>query len=71
VNPAEGLGEFELADLRAIYRRCGPAVARIVIEAIAAAGAAGDDGCRCRQPAGDPLFAEFARFARARHQGAS
>lgn len=69
VNPAEGLGDFELADLRAIYRRCGPAVARIVIEAIAAAGFAGDGGCRCRQAAGDSLFVEFARFAR--HQGES
>ena len=66
VNPAEGLGEFEVADLGAIYRRCGPAVARIVIEAIAAS-AADEGGCRCRQPAGGSLFAEFARFAR--HQG--
>ena len=42
VNPAEGLGEFEHADLRAIYRRCGPAMARIVIEALAEAAAEPD-----------------------------
>ena len=35
VNPAEGLGEFEHADLRTIYRRCGPAMARMVVEALA------------------------------------
>jgi purine nucleoside phosphorylase len=67
VNPAEGLGDFEVADLRTIYRRCGPAVARIVIDAIAAAAAPGDRPCRCGQERGASLFAEFARFAR--HQG--
>jgi len=67
VNPAEGLGDFEIADLRAIYRRCGPAVARIVLDAIAAA-AAGERRCRCGQPGEASLFGEFARFAR--HQGA-
>ncbi len=42
VNPAEGLGEFEHADLRAIYRRCGPAMARMVMEALAEAAAEPD-----------------------------
>jgi purine nucleoside phosphorylase len=62
VNPAEGLGDFETDDLRDIYRRCGPAVARIVIEALAAAAPAAP--CRCQAPRGPSLFAEFARFAR-------
>ena len=35
VNPAEGLGEFEMADLKGIYERCGPIMGRFVIEAIA------------------------------------
>ena len=42
VNPAEGLGEFEHGDLRSIYRRCGPAMARMVIEALADAAAEPD-----------------------------
>ncbi len=62
VNPAEGLGAFEISDLRAIYRRCGPAIARIVLEALAATPAAG--GCGCAGPREGSLFAEFARFAR-------
>ena len=33
VNPAEGLGEFEMGDLKAIYERCGPIMGRFVIEA--------------------------------------
>jgi purine nucleoside phosphorylase len=66
VNPAEGLGEFEVGDLRAVYRRCGPAVARIVIEALAATPAAGDDSCHCAAARGPSLFGEFARFARYR-----
>lgn len=37
VNPAEGLGEFEHEDLGSIYRKCGPVMARMVIEALAAA----------------------------------
>jgi purine nucleoside phosphorylase len=65
VNPAEGLGAFEHGDLRAIYQRCGPSVARIVIEAIARS--ADDDAenrsCHCGAR-GASLFAEFARFAR-------
>lgn len=67
VNPAEGLGDFEVADLHAIYRRCGPAVARIVIAAIAAAARPDPRPCHCAQPGGASLFAAFARFAR--HQG--
>src|SRR5262249_33263509 len=62
VNPAEGLGDFETDDLRAIYQRCGPAVAPIVIEALAAAS--GDPACRCAAPRGPSLFGELARFAR-------
>jgi purine nucleoside phosphorylase len=62
VNPAEGLGDFEVDDLRAIYRRCGPPVARIVLEALAAAAA--DASCRCAAPRGPSLFGEFVRFAR-------
>jgi 5'-methylthioadenosine phosphorylase len=62
VNPAEGLGEFEHADLRAIYRRCGPIMARIVIEAMAEA-APGSAPCRCGDPYGPSLFQEFAPFA--------
>lgn len=66
VNPAEGLGEFEHADLAGIYRRCGPAIGRMVIEAIASApaepGAAGR--CRCGETSGMSLFEEFAPHAR-------
>jgi hypothetical protein len=65
VNPAEGLGDFEVADLRAIYRRCGPAIARIVIDALAAAAPAAAAGsCHCTGERGPSLFGEFARFAR-------
>ncbi len=66
VTLAEGLGDFEAADLEAIYRRCGPAVARIVIDAIAAIAPTGPDPrpCHCAPPGGGSLFAEFARFAR-------
>jgi purine nucleoside phosphorylase len=65
VNPAEGLGDFEVHDLAAIYRRCGPAMARIVIEAIAGAAMPADPGsCHCARPGSSSLFAEFARFAR-------
>jgi purine nucleoside phosphorylase len=67
VNPAEGLGEFEVGDLRGIYQRCGPAMARIVIEALGATGAASDGACHCAEGRGVSLFGEFARFAR--HQG--
>jgi purine nucleoside phosphorylase len=68
VNPAEGLGDFESADLRAIYRRCGPAVARIVIAALAADPATpAERPCHCAEASGPSLFGEFARFAR--HQG--
>ncbi len=66
VNPAEGLGDFEVADLRAIYRRCGPAMARIVIQAVAATPTGDDGSCHCAEASGT-LFGEFARFAR--HQG--
>jgi 5'-methylthioadenosine phosphorylase len=66
VNPAEGLGEFEHGDLRAIYRRCGPAVARLVIEALAEAAAAPPDpaACHCRDERSASLFREFAPHAR-------
>ena len=66
VNPAEGLGEFEHADLRAIYRRCGPIVARMVIEAIANAqpGPGPDNPCHCADSGGLSLFQEFAPHAR-------
>ncbi len=64
VNPAEGLGEFEHADLRAIYRRCGPAMARIVLEALRR----GRRRSRSRRPAATAptsaagsLLREFAR----------
>jgi purine nucleoside phosphorylase len=71
VNPAEGLGEFEHADLRAIYRRCGPAMARLVIDAIASAdpaprSASDADPCHCRDARTISLFGEFAPFARYR-----
>jgi purine nucleoside phosphorylase len=66
VNAAEGLGEFEDADLRGIYRRCGPVVARAVIEALAGAAADGDSpaACRCAAERPPSLFQEFARHAR-------
>jgi 5'-methylthioadenosine phosphorylase len=66
VNPAEGLGEFEDADLGAIYRRCGPIMARIVIEALADAAAEPDRAaaCRCGDERGSSLFQAFAPHAR-------
>jgi purine nucleoside phosphorylase len=68
VNPAEGLGEFEMGDLKAIYDRCGPAMGRFVIEAIANA----EEVPATTVPAAEPsFFQEFARFARYRpaHDG--
>jgi 5'-methylthioadenosine phosphorylase len=62
VNPAEGLGEFEHGDLHAIYRRCGPPMARFVMEAIANADSA--DGCRCGEVSELSIRSEFARYAR-------
>ena len=66
VNPAEGLGEFEHADLRAIYRRCGPAMARMVIESLAEAAAEPDSaaGCHCGDDRSSSLFREFSPHAR-------
>jgi purine nucleoside phosphorylase len=61
VNPAEGLGEFEPDDLARIYRRCGPAVARVVLEALANAPTG---ECRCAEISEASMFREFARFAR-------
>ncbi|HSE95492.1 MAG TPA: hypothetical protein VLD61_06340, partial [Methylomirabilota bacterium] len=71
VNPAEGLGEFEHADLRAIYERCGPPLARIVLEAMAEVRPdSGDsDPCRCADDSGISLFGRFAPFARYRGEG--
>jgi purine nucleoside phosphorylase len=65
-NPAEGLGEFEHADLRAIYRRCGPAMARVVMEALADAAVEAEPGtgCHCADDRGESLFREFAHHAR-------
>ena len=65
VNPAEGLGEFEHADLRSIYRRCGPTMARLVIEALADADqATSAPRCTCIDEPGASLFREFAPHAR-------
>jgi 5'-methylthioadenosine phosphorylase len=66
VNPAEGLGEFEHADLGTIYRRCGPAMARMVIEALAeiAAEPAGATGCHCADDRTGSFFREFSPHAR-------
>jgi purine nucleoside phosphorylase len=66
VNPAEGLGEFEHADLRSIYRRCGPAMARMVLEALADAAAEPDPvpACHCGDDRSGSLFREFAPHAR-------
>ncbi len=61
VNPAEGLGEFDMADLKEIYRRCGPAMARLVIEAIATVEEAPESATAVDEPSS---FQEFARFAR-------
>ncbi len=60
VNPAEGLGEFEMGDLKAIYDRCGPAMGRLVIEAIVSA----DEAPAATDEAAEPsFFQEFSRFA--------
>jgi len=69
VNPAEGHGEFEHTDLQTIYRRCGPAVARMVIETLAGLPAEdGDAGggptCHCADVSTLSLFREFGRYVR-------
>jgi 5'-methylthioadenosine phosphorylase len=66
VNRAEGLGEFETGDLRAIYERCGPVLARFVLEAIAAEAAAPGPAadCRCPGERGPSLLQRFGAFAR-------
>ena len=66
VNPAEGLGAFEHADLRSIYRRCGPAIAQMVIETLADAAAEPDQAaaCHCNDDRSGSLFREFAPHAR-------
>jgi purine nucleoside phosphorylase len=66
VNPAEGLGDFEIGDLRAIYRRCGPTMARIVIEALAEAATEPDraQACHCADERTSSLFRDFAPHAR-------
>jgi purine nucleoside phosphorylase len=66
VNPAEGLGEFEDSDLRAIYGRCGPTMARIVIEALADAAAVtvGSARCPCADERRGSLFTDYAPHAR-------
>lgn len=61
VNPAEGLGAFDMGDLKSIYRRCGPAMGRLVIEAIANAEEAPEAAPATAEPSS---FQEFARFAR-------
>jgi 5'-methylthioadenosine phosphorylase len=68
VNPAEGLGDFEHGDLRAIYEVCGPSMARMVLEAIAADDPA--DPCRCGEAPGLGIGAENAKFAVYRPDGA-
>jgi purine nucleoside phosphorylase len=67
VNPAEGLGEFEHEDLRRIYQVCGPSMARMVLEAIAADDPA--DPCRCGEVPGLGIGAENAKFAVYRPDG--
>ena len=66
VNPAEGLGEFEHADLRTIYRRCGPAMASMVLEALAEAAAEHDRAasCHCADERSGSLLREFSVHAR-------
>jgi purine nucleoside phosphorylase len=66
VNPAEGLGDFEPGDLRAIYQRCGPTMARFVLEALAARAAAGPEtgACHCADESGPSTLRAFGRFAR-------
>lgn len=60
VNPAEGLGEFEMSDLKDIYRRCGPTMARFVIEALANADEAPAPSNEADEPSS---FVEFAKHA--------
>ena len=67
VNPAEGLGEFEMSDLKAIYQRCGPVMGRFVIEAIANVEEAPDTTPSATEPS---TFQEFARFAHYRKDDA-
>jgi purine nucleoside phosphorylase len=61
VNPAEGLGEFEMTDLQDIYVRCGPIMGRFVIEALANVAEAPEPDASISEPSS---FQEFARFAR-------
>jgi 5'-methylthioadenosine phosphorylase len=67
VNPAEGLGEFDMGDLKAIYRRCGPAIGRFVIEAIANATEVQEPAPSADEPSS---FQEFARFVHYRKDAA-
>ena len=60
VNPAEGLGEFEMGDLKEIYQRCGPIMGRFVIETIANVEEAPAPETSAFEPS---TFQEFARFA--------
>jgi purine nucleoside phosphorylase len=60
VNPAEGLGEFEMGDLKAIYERCGPIMGRFVIEAIANTEETQAEDESVWEPSS---FQEFSRFA--------
>jgi 5'-methylthioadenosine phosphorylase len=68
VNPAEGLGDFEHADLQSVYERCGPVVARMVLEAMADVGSTPEksDPCHCADDSGISLFGRFGPFARYR-----
>jgi purine nucleoside phosphorylase len=61
VNPAEGLGEFEMTDLKGIYERCGPAMGCFVIEALANVEEAPESDTSHDEPSS---FQEFSRFAR-------
>lgn len=60
VNPAEGLGDFEMTDLKDIYERCGPLMGRFVVEAIANAEPLTERDATGDEPSS---FQEFARFA--------
>lgn len=60
VNPAEGLGKFEMSDLKDIYERCGPLMGRFAIEAIANAAPPAEPGAADDEPSS---FQEFGRFA--------
>jgi 5'-methylthioadenosine phosphorylase len=61
VNPAEGLGEFEMTDLQDIYVRCGPTMGRFVIEALANVAEAPEPDASISEPSS---FQELSRFAR-------